>query len=159
MASASGNIITMEGAQNRVGEVGRQASRNSTLPLGAAPPDRYSYSGGSVSASSSATPAPSNRRPLQVINPPMSAVSGSSSGTVPASSFIPLPVHELEMQPAWPEKNHARGTSSSSNDILSNDGQFQGRDGGGPSGSGGVPERTPEPLTGEPTDAPPAYVA
>jgi hypothetical protein len=69
-------------------------------------------------------------------------------------------VYEPEKQSAWSEKTHARGPSSSSGVILSNDGH--GRDSGpSGSGSGGVPEITPsaepEPIT-EPIDAPPAYV-
>jgi hypothetical protein len=153
MASASGNIATIHGT---LGDVRRQSLHNSTtLPLGAAPPDHYSYSAGSISgASASTAPAPSNVRPLQVINSPPMPLSGSSSGVVPSSHSIP---HE---QSAWPEKTHARGLSSS---TLSSDAQFQGRD--GPSGSGpgvvlqGTTSPVPGPIPEEPTDAPPAYVA
>jgi hypothetical protein len=150
MASASGNIASIHGALS----VGRQSSYNSTpLPLGAAPPDHYSHSAGSISGASSTT-AP---RPLQVINSPPRPLSGSSSGSgaVPGSHSIPFAVPE---QSAWPEKSHARGPSSS---TLSSDTQFQGRPSG--SGPGGVLEGTssaaPGPIPEEPTDAPPAYVA
>ncbi len=156
MASAS---ATMYGDQTRVGEVGRQASQISHgLPLGAAPPDRYSHSGGSVtSASSSVGPTSPNRRPLQVINSPpspMPTLPGPSSGAMLGSSSTPYAGHD-EKQSAWSGKTHARNASSSSGAILSNDGHFQGHD-DRPSGSGPV---VPEPITGEPTDAPPAYVA
>lgn len=151
MTSASGNIATIHGA---LGEVRRQS-----LPVGAAPPEHYSYSAGSISGTSSSTaPAPSNLRPLQVINSPPIPLSGSSSGGVPGSHSIPFAVPE---QSAWPEKSHARGLSSS---TLSSDTQFQGRDGRpSGSGSGGVLEGTssaaPGPIPEEPIDAPPAYVA
>jgi hypothetical protein len=157
MASASGNFATMHGTQTGVGEVGRHSSHHSTtLPAGAALPDRYSYSGGSVSASSSIPAAPSNRRTLQVVNSPSSPpLSGPSFGAMAASGSPPA-VYEPEKQSVLSEKTHARGPSSSSGVILSND--------GGPSGSGpgGVPEITPSPeperITEEPMDAPPAYV-
>lgn len=148
MASASGNIATIHG------------TLGAALPVGAAPPDRYSHSGGSVSgASSSTAPLASNQRaPLQVINspsPPGSPQSGFSPGAVPGP--IPLAAHE-----SWSEKAHVRGPSLSSAGALSNDGQFQGPSG---SGRGEAPEGTPAarpesiPITGDPTDAPPAYVA
>jgi hypothetical protein len=158
MASASGPLATVYGAQNSE----RRASETShRLPPGAAPGavprDHYSHSGGSVSASSSVGPTSPNRRPLHVINSPpspMPILPGPSSGAVPGSSSTPLG-YEPEQQSAWPEKTHARGTSSSSGVILSNDGQFQGRD---PRASVSAPVE-PNPTTGEPTDAPPAYVA
>ncbi|KAF8503681.1 hypothetical protein F5888DRAFT_1021159 [Russula emetica] len=68
MASASGPLATIHGAQNS----DRRVSQNShQLPPGAAVPrDHYSHSGGSVSASSSLGPTSPNRRPLHVINSP-----------------------------------------------------------------------------------------
>ncbi len=157
MASASGPLATMYGAQTRIGDVGRQASQNShLLPAGAAPPDHISHSAGSVSASSSAGPTSPNRRPLQVMNSPPSPIPQlpvSSSGAVPGSTSPPLAVYEPEKQSAWPGRTHARGASSTSGAMFSNDSHFQGRD-DGPSGSGPV---VPEPIHGEPLDAPPAY--
>ena len=157
MTSASGNIATIHGTLD---EVGRQPSYNSTLPLGAAPPDHYSHSAGSISGGS-LNGAPPASRPLQVTNsslPPMPPLSGSSSGAVLGP--VPLTVQES----TWPEKNPDRGLLSSSGAILSNDDQFQGPD-GRPSGSGpggvlqGTSSARPGPTTGDPTDAPPAYVA
>lgn len=140
MASASGNIATIH---STLGEVGRQPSHNSSLPLGAAAPDHYSHSAGSISGASLNT-APLASQPLHVIN---------SSPPMP----VPLTAHES----TWPEKTPNR---SSSGAVLSNDDQLQGL-AGRPSGSGagGVPEGTPSarpgPTAGDPTDAPPAYVA
>jgi hypothetical protein len=159
MASASGPLATAYGAQNSERR-GSQASHR--LPPGAAPGvvprDHYSHSGGSVSASSSVGPTSPNRRPLHVINSPpspMPTLPGPSSGAVPGSSSTPIVGHEPEYQSAWPGKTHVRGASSSSGTILSNDGQFQGRD---PRASVSAPVE-PDPISGEPTDAPPAYVA
>jgi len=157
MTSASGNIATIHGTLD---EVGRHPSYNSTLPLGAAPPDHYSHSAGSVSGGS-LNGAPPASRPLQVTNsssPPMPPLSGPSSGAVLGP--VPLTVQES----TWSEKNPDRGLLSSSGAILSNDDQFQGPD-GRPSGSGpggvlqGTSSARPGPTTGDPTDAPPAYVA
>lgn len=162
MASAPGPPTTIYGSQNSE----RGASQNShRLPPGAAPGviprDHYSHSGGSVSASSSVGPTSPNRRPLHVINSPpspMPTLPGPSFGAVPGSSSTPFAGHEPERQSAWPEKSHIRGASSSSRDILSNDGQSQsqGRD---PRASVVSAPVEPEAITGEPTDAPPAYVA
>lgn len=164
MASASGPLASMYAQNNE-----RRASQNSHgLPPGAAPGpiprDHYSHSGGSVSASSSAGPTSPNRRPLHVINAPpspMPTLPGTSSGVVPGSSSTPFAGYEPERQSSWPEKAHVRGASSSSGTILSNDGQFQGRD---PRASVSVVSAIsapvqPEPIPGEPTDAPPAYMA
>lgn len=146
MASASGPLTTMYGSQNSE----RQASLH-RLPPGAAPRDHYSHSGGSVSASSSAGPTADNRRSLHVMNSPstMPTVPGPSFGAVPGSSSTPFAGHEPERQSAWPEKSHARGASSSSGVILSNDGH--------PRASVSVPVEL-HPTTGEPTEAPPAYM-
>ena len=153
MASASGPLATTYGSQNSE----RQASLH-RLPPGAAPRDHYSHSGGgSVSASSSVGPASPPRQSLHVMNSPpspMPTLPGPSSGAVPGSSSTPFAGYEPEQQSAWPEKTHARGTSSSTG-VLSNDGQFQGRD---PRASVSMSVE-PEPITGEPTDAPPAYQA
>jgi hypothetical protein len=154
--TSAGNIATIHGT---LGEVGRHPSYNSTLPLGAAPPDHYSHSAGSVSGAS-LNGAPPASRPLQVTNssPPMPPLSGSSSGAVLGP--VPLTAHES----TWPEKNPDRRLSSSSGAILSNDDQSQVPD-GRPSGSGpggvlqGTPSARPGPTAGDPTDAPPAYVA
>ncbi|KAN0123976.1 hypothetical protein V8E52_002466 [Russula decolorans] len=161
MASASGPLA-MYGAQNS----DRRASQHSHgLPPGAAPGaiprDHYSHSGGSVSASSSVGPTSPNRRPLHVINSPpspMPTLPGSSSGAVPGSSSTPFAGHEPEQQSTWSQKTHVRGASSSSGTILSNDGQFQGRD---PRASVSAASAAvePDPIIGEPTDSPPAYVA
>jgi hypothetical protein len=159
MASASGPLATAYDAQNSE----RRGSQTShRLPPGAAPGvvprDHYSHSGGSVSASSSVGPTSPNRRPLHVINSPpspMPTLPGPSSGAVPGSSSTPIVGHEPEYQSAWPGKTHVRGASSSSGTILSNDGQFQGRD---PRASVSAPVE-PDPISGETTDAPPAYVA
>jgi len=159
MASASGPLATIHGAQNS----DRRVSQNShQLPPGAAVPrDHYSHSGGSVSASSSLGPTSPNRRPLHVINSPpspMPTLAGSSSGAVPGSSSTPFAGHEPEQQSTWSQKTHVRGASSSSGTILSNDGQFQGRD---PRASVSAASAAvePDPIIGEPTDSPPAYVA
>ena len=137
--------------QGRGGDVGRQSSRSSNLllPPGAAPPRDYHSSDGGSASGSSTTPGPSGRRPLQVVNPPLSPRS-MQSGAVPGSSMV---APEPERPSAWSEKQSAQVLPSSR----------------GPdprpsvSGSGGVPENKPfaqpEPTTPEPTEAPPAYVA
>lgn len=156
MTSASGNIATIHGT---LGEVGRQPSYNSTLPLGAAPPEHYSHSAGSVSGASS-NGAPPASRPLLVTNSSSPPLSSSSFGAVPGP--VPLTAHES----TWSEKNRDRDLLSSSGAILSNDDQSQGPDGrpsASGSGPGGVLQGTssarPGPTTGDPIDAPPAYVA
>jgi hypothetical protein len=179
----SGNVASIPGTQTRGGEVGRQGSHSSAhhqLPPGAAPPlDRHSPSvtgSGSVSGSSTA-PGPSSRRPLQVINPPLSPISpasirtGFSPDDVPSSGSAPMVAPEPEKQSVRSEKKsaHAFSSSSSSGPILvhSDGGHIQGGDRRlSASGSGGVPERKPpaqpEPTTTsvvDATDAPPAYVA
>ena len=153
VASASGPLATMYGSQHSE----RQASLH-RLPPGAAPRDHYSHSGGSVSASSSVGPTSPNLRPLHVMNSPpspMPTFTGPSSGAVPGSSSTPFAGHEPEQQSAWPEKTHSRGISSSSG-VLSNDGQFHGHD---PRASVISAPVEPEPIAGEPAEAPPAYVA
>jgi hypothetical protein len=162
MTSASGPLATVYGAQSSE----RRGSQTShRLPPGAAPGavprDHYSHSGGSVSASSSVGPTSPNRRPLHVINSPpspMPTLPGPSFGVVPGSSSTPFAGHEPEQQSTWPEKTHARGASSSSGTVFSNDGQFQGRD---PRASVSAASALvePDPIIGEPTDAPPAYMA
>jgi len=176
----SDTVASIPGAQTRGGEVGWQGSHSSThhqLPPGAAPPllDRHSPSvtgSGSVSGSSTA-PGPSSRRPLQVINPPLSPISPASIRTgfspedVPSSGSVSM---EPEKQSVRSEKKSAHAFSSSSSGpilIHSDGGHIQGGDRRpSASGSGGVPERKPsaqpEPTTTsvvDPTDAPPAYVA
>ena len=153
MASASGPLATTYDSRHSE----RQDSLHQ-LPPGAAPRDRYSHSGGSVSASSSVGPTSANRQPLHVMNSPpslMPTLPGPSSGAVAGSSSTPFVGHEPEQQSAWPEKTHARGISSSTG-VLSNDGQSQGRD---PRASIISAPVEPDPVAGEPTDAPPAYVA
>lgn len=153
MASASGPLAATYDSQHSE----RQASLH-RLPPGAAPRGHYSHSGGSVSISSSVGPTSPNRQPLHVMNSPpspMPTLPGPSSGAVPGSSSTPFAGHEPEQQSAWPEKTHARGASSSTG-VLSNDGQFQGRD---PRASTISAPVEPEPIAGEPTEAPPAYVA
>ena len=157
LESVSGNIVAIHGA---LGEVGRRASHNSTMPRGAVPPNRLRYSGGSISGASSSVAQPSNWRPLRAINSPgsplsMSSLSNSSSGAAPSSSSLSVTDNES----AWSEKCPARGPSSLAGAILSNVGQFQSG-----SGPGEVFEETTSsaehgpagPITGESPDAPSA---
>ena len=122
----SGTVASIPGAQTRGSEVGRQGSHSSThhqLPPGAAPPLRHSPSvtgSGSVSGSSTA-PGPSNRRPLQVINPPLSPISpasirtGFSPDDVPSSGSVSM---EPEKQSVRSEKKSAHAFSSLSNGPI-----------------------------------------
>ena len=160
MESASGNIVTVHSA---LGEVGRRASHNSTLPRGTVPPNRLSYSGGSVSGASSSVAPPSNWQPLHAINSPgsllsMSSLSNSSSGAAPSSSSSCVADNES----AWSEKYPARGPSSLAGAVLSNVGQFQSGSGPGEVFEEMTSSAEPGlagPITGESPDASPAFVA
>jgi len=183
MASNSGTLPSIPGIQNQVrgGDVGRQPSRGSgyQLPPGAAPPgggpptDHHSNPSvtgrSSVSGSSTTSPGPTSRRPLQVTNAalsPISMHSGFSQGGVPNSSSGPMAAPES----AWPEKQDVPSSSSGPFMVHSDGGHIQGS-GQRPSASGSssalVPERKPptQPEPGptssnaEPNEPPPAYVA
>lgn len=169
MASNSGTLASIPGIQQvRGGDVGRQSSRGSAhqLPPGAAPPTDHSVTGrSSVSGSSTTSPGPSNRRPLQVMNTSLSPIQSSfSPGDMPNSGFGPMAAPES----AWPEKQDVPSSSSGPPMVHSDGGHIQ-SSGHRPSvsGSGSVllPERKPstqpEPSSSnvEPNEPPPAYVA
>ena len=181
MASNSGTLASIPGPQNQLGGggVGRQSSRGSAYPLppGAAPPgggappmDHYSPSvtgRSSVSGSSTTSPGPTNRRPLQVINSslsPISMQSAFSPGDVPNPGSGPTGIPES----AWPEKQEV--SSSNAPFVVHSDGGHIQGSGHRPSASGGsasvlVPERRPSTqpqptvLSAEPNEPPPAYAA
>jgi hypothetical protein len=173
MASASANVASIQGTQSRGGNVGRQTSHSSTpqLPPGAAPPGAASPHGyhspsaagsGSVSGSSTAGGPPS-RRPLQVINAPLSPMSVRSSVDVSASGPAPMVAPEPERRLSM-QKIPTQDFASSSGALLvhSDGGRIEGGDRRpSASGSGGVLERKPPaqpiPTNEEPADAPPAY--
>ena len=174
MASNSGTLASIPGLQNQVrgGDVGRQPSRGSGyhLPPGAAPPtDHHSSSvtgRSSVSGSSTTSPGPSNRRPLQVMNTALSPIqSGFSPGDMPniGSGSMAAP------ESAWPEKQDIPSSSSGPPMVHSDGGHIQ-SSGHRPSVSGsgsvlvpeGKPSTQPEPTSStnvEPNEPPPAYVA
>jgi len=181
MASNSGTLHSIPGIQNQVrgGDVGRQPSRGSGYPLppGAAPPgggppmDHHSNPSvtgrSSVSGSSTTSPGPTSRRPLQVMNTAaLSPISQSSfsQGHAPNSGSGPIAAES-----AWPEKQDVPSSSSGPFMVHSDGGHIQGH---GPSASGSssalAPDRKPStqpepgPTTSsnaEPSEPPPAYVA
>jgi len=181
MASASANAASIQGTHSRGGSVGRQPSHSSAhhLPPGAAPPgaappgaappgaapphDYFSPSvtgSGSVSGSSTAGGPPS-RRPLQVINPPLSPMPMRSSNDMSGSGSAPMVVPEPERLSM--HKMPTQDIASSSGAILvhSDGGLIEGDRRPSVSGSGVVLERKPPaqpvPTSEEPIDAPPAY--
>lgn len=179
MASNSGTLASIPGPHNQVrgGDVGRQPSRGSgyQLPPGAAPPggpppmDHHSSVTGrsSISGSSTTSPGPTSRRPLQVMNAalsPISMQSGFAPGDAPTSSSGPMAVPES----GRPEKQDVPSSSSGPFMVHADGGHIQGsshRPSASASGSAFVPEikpsTQPEPTTpnAEPNEPPPAYVA
>lgn len=176
MASASANVAPIQGTQSRGADVGRQPSHSSAhqLPPGAAPPgaapgaapphDYYSPSvtgSGSVSGSS-ATGGPPIRRPLQVINPPLSPMSMRYSNDMSGSGSAPMVVPEPERSSMYKMPTQDIASSSGAIHVHSDGGRIEGGDRRpSVSGSGAVPERKPPaqpvPTSEEPIDAPPAY--
>jgi hypothetical protein len=169
MTSASANAASIQGTQSRGGDVGRQLSHSSAhqLPPGAAPPrDNHNPSvAGSGSVSDSSTSGwPSSRRPLQVINPPLSPMSVRTSVDMSSSGSAPMVVSEPDRLSMRPEKNPTQDFPSSSGAtfVHSDGGRVEGV-GHRPSASGSAgPERKPptQPVPTneeEPVDAPPAY--